>query len=117
MRATPYDLVRVGGTGSVDAYDTTPSIVLAGTAPGTLPIDGTGWLRARVQGGMLTIWTGVGATYDAAAWTLRYRGLLAVPPSADSAYPSLALAVYQGTAPGPSGVVATFADLTLVDLS
>lgn len=110
-------LVRVSGAGSVDAYDTTPSIVLAGTANGTLPVDGTGWLRARVQGGVLTIWTGVGASYDAAAWTLRYRGLLAIPPSADSAYPNLALAVYQGADPGAGGVSVTFADLTLVDLS
>lgn len=110
-------LVRVSGAGSVDAYDTTPSIVLAGTADGTLPVDGTGWLRARVDGGVLTIWTGVGASYDAAVWTMRYRGLLAIPPSADSTYPSLALAVYQGADPGVGGVSVTFADLTLVDLS
>lgn len=44
-------------------------------------------------------------------------GLLAIPPSADSAYPNLALAVYQGADPGAGGVSVTFADLTLVDLS
>ena len=110
-------LWRVGGTGSVDAYDTAASLVLAGTAPGTLPVDGTGWLRARVQGGVLTLWTGVGASYAAAAWTMRYRGLLAIPPLADSAYPLLAVALYQGVDPGATGVAVTFNDLTITDLS
>lgn len=51
-----------------------------------------------------------------AAWTLRHRALMAVPPSADTAYPSLGLALRQEADPGISGVQAVFSDLVIRDL-
>jgi len=109
-------LIRLFGNGEIDGFAVSGGAVWSVYTPGTLPVDGTGWLRVRVQAGTMTFWTGVGATYAAAAWTLRHRALMASPPSADTTYPSLALAMYQGVDPGAPGVQAVFADLVIRDL-
>ena len=109
-------MIRLFGDGKIDGLDISGSPVFTLYTPGTLPVDGTGWLRVRVQAGAMAFWTGVGASYAAAAWTLRYRALLSTPPSSDATYPSLALALYQATNPGAPGVQAVFSDLVIRDL-
>ena len=109
-------LIRLFGNGEIDGFAVSGGSVWSVYTPGTLPVDGTGWLRVRVQAGTMTFWTGVGATYATAAWTLRHRALMAVPPSADTTYPSLALALYQGVNPGAPGVQAVYSDLVIRDL-
>jgi hypothetical protein len=109
-------MFRLFGDGGVDGLDISGAAVWNAYTPGTLPVDGTGWLRVRVQAGVMSFFTGVGASYAAAAWTLRYRALLSTPPSSDATYPSLALALYQATNPGAPGVQAVFSDLTIRDL-
>jgi hypothetical protein len=109
-------MIRLFGDGQIDGLDISGAVVWSVYTPGTLPVDGTGWLRVRVQAGTMTFWTGVGASYAAAAWTIRYRALLSSPPSPDSTYPSLALALYQGVDPGAPGVQAVYSDLTIRDL-
>ena len=109
-------LIRLFGNGEIDGFAVSGGSVWSVYTPGTLPVDGTGWLRVRVQAGTMTFWTGVGASYAAAAWTLRHRALMAVPPSPDITYPSLALVLYQGVDPGAPGVQAVFSDLVLRDL-
>ena len=109
-------MIRLFGDGGIDGLDISGSPVWSVYTPGTVPVDGTGWLRVRVQAGVMTFWTGVGATYATAAWTIRYRALLSSPPSPDTTYPSLALALYQAVDPGAPGVQAVFSDLVLRDL-
>jgi hypothetical protein len=109
-------MIQLFGDGQIAGLDISGSPVWSVYTPGTLPTDGTGWLRVRVQGGTMTFWTGVGATYATAAWTIRYRALLSSPPSADATYPSLALALYQAVNPGAPGVQAVFSDLVIRDL-
>ena len=109
-------MIRLFGDGQIDGFDLSGGSVWSVYTPGTLPVNGTGWLRVRVQAGTMTFWTGVGASYAAAAWTLRYRALLSTPPSSDATYPSLALALYQGVNPGAPGVQAVFSDLVIRDL-
>lgn len=109
-------LIRLFGDGEIDGFAVSGGSVWSVYTPGTVPVDGTGWLRVRVQAGTMTFWTGVGATYATAAWTLRHRALMAVPPSADTTYPSLALALYQGVDPGAPGVQAVYSDLVIRDL-
>lgn len=109
-------MFRLFGDGGIDGLDIGGSPVWSVYTPGTLPVDGTGWLRVRVQAGTMTFWTGVGATYATAAWTIRYRALLSSPPSPDTTYPSLALALYQAVNPGAPGVQAVYSDLTIRDL-
>ena len=108
--------IRLFGNGEIDGLDISGAAVWNAYTPGTLPVDGTGWLRVRVQAGVMSFFTGVGASYAAAAWTLRYRNLLSTPPSSDATYPSLALALYQATDPGAPGVQAVYSDLTIRDL-
>ena len=109
-------LIRLFGNGEIDGFAVSGGAVWSVYTPGTLPVDGTGWLRVRVQAGTMTFWTGVGASYAAAAWTLRHRGLMATPSGADTTYPSLALAMYQGVDPGAPGVQAVYSDLAIRDL-
>ena len=109
-------LIRLFGNGEIDGFAVSGGAVWSVYTPGTLPVDGTGWLRVRVQAGTMTFWTGVGASYAAAAWTLRHRALMASPPSPDTTYPSLALAMYQGVDPGAPGVQAVYSDLVIRDL-
>jgi len=109
-------LIRLFGNGEIDGFAVSGGAVWSVYTPGTLPVDGTGWLRVRVQAGTMTFWTGVGASYAAAAWTLRHRALMATPSGADTTYPSLALAMYQGVDPGAPGVQAVYADLVIRDL-
>jgi hypothetical protein len=109
-------MIRLFGDGQIDGLDLSGSPVWSVYTPGTVPVDGTGWLRVRVQAGVMTFWTGVGATYATAAWTIRYRALLSSPSSPDTTYPSLALALYQAVNPGAPGVQAVFADLVIRDL-
>ena len=109
-------LIRLFGNGEIDGFAVSGGSVWNVYTPGTLPVDGTGWLRVRVQAGTMTFWTGVGATYATAAWTIRYRALLSSPPSPDTTYPSLALALYQGVNPGAPGVQAVYSDLVIRDL-
>lgn len=116
---TDYECVammRLWGNGQVDGLAMAGTATWSGPGAGTLALDGTGWLRVRCQGGVLSFWTGVGATYAAAEWILRDRRLMVVPTLADSAYPSLAVTLYQATDPGAPGVAAVFADLTVRDL-
>jgi len=109
-------LIRLFGNGEIDGFAVSGGAVWSVYTPGTLPVDGTGWLRVRVQAGTMTFWTGVGASYAAAAWTLRHRALMATPSGADTTYPSLALAMYQGVDPGAPGVQAVYSDLAIRDL-
>ena len=109
-------MVRLFGDGQIDGLAVSGAAVWSVYTPGTLPVDGTGWLRVRVQAGVMTCWTGVGASYSAAAWTLRDRRLMVAPPNADNAYPSLALVLYQGVNPGAPGVQAVYSDFTIRDL-
>ncbi len=109
-------MIRLFGDGGIDGLDISGSPVWSVYTPGTLPVDGTGWLRVRVQAGTMTFWTGVGATYATAAWTIRYRALLSSPPSPDTTYPSLGLALYQAVNPGAPGVQAVYSDLVIRDL-
>jgi hypothetical protein len=109
-------MIQLFGDGQIAGLDISGSPVWSVYTPGTLPTDGTGWLRVRVQAGTMTFWTGVGATYATAAWTIRYRALLSSPPSPDTTYPSLALALYQGVDPGAPGVQAVYSDLVIRDL-
>jgi hypothetical protein len=109
-------LIRLFGNGEIDGFAVSGGAVWSVYTPGTLPVDGTGWLRVRVQAGTMTFWTGVGASYAAAAWTLRHRALMASPSSPDTTYPSLALALYQGVDPGAPGVQAVYSNLTIRDL-
>jgi hypothetical protein len=109
-------MIRLFGDGQIDGLDIGGSPVWSVYTPGTLPVDGTGWLRVRVQAGVMTFWTGVGASYAAAAWTIRYRALLSSPPSPDTTYPSLGLALYQAVNPGAPGVQAVYSNLTIRDL-
>jgi hypothetical protein len=109
-------MVRLFGDGQIDGLAVSGGAVWSVYTPGTLPVDGTGWLRVRVQAGTMTCWTGVGASYSAAAWTLRDRRLMVAPPNADNTYPSLALVLYQGVNPGAPGVQAVFSDLVIRDL-
>lgn len=109
-------MIRLFGDGGIDGLDLSGAPIWDVYTPGTVPVDGSGWLRVRVQAGVMTFWTGVGASYAAAAWTLRYRALLSTPPSSDATYPSLALALYQATNPGAPGVQAVFSDLVIRDL-
>ena len=109
-------MFRLFGNGLIDGLDISGSTVFTLYVPGTVPVDGTGWLRVRVQAGTMTFWTGVGASYAAAAWTLRYRALLSTPPSSDATYPSLALALYQATNPGAPGVQAVYSNFVIRDL-
>jgi hypothetical protein len=109
-------MIRLFGDGQIDGLDLSGSPVWSVYTPGTVPVDGTGWLRVRVQAGTMTFWTGVGATYATAAWTIRYRALLSSPPSPDTTYPSLALALYQAVDPGAPGVQAVYSDLVIRDL-
>jgi hypothetical protein len=109
-------MIRLFGDGQIDGLDIGGSPVWSVYTPGTVPVDGTGWLRVRVQGGVMTFWTGVGASYAAAAWTIRYRALLSSPPSPDTTYPSLGLALYQAVDPGAPGVQAVYSDLVIRDL-
>jgi len=109
-------MIRLFGDGGIDGLDLSGAPIWNVYTPGTLPVDGTGWLRVRVQAGVMSFFTGVGASYAAAAWTLRYRALLSTPPSSDATYPSLALALYQATNPGAPGVQAVFSDLVIRDL-
>ena len=115
--------LRVYGNGRIDAINAAGAFLFKKYTNGTLPVDGTGWLRARFDGGILSLWTGVGASYAAAVWSLWYRGLLPGAEGGDTAvpvvlssYPSVALSLYQGSDPGPSGVTATWANLTYLDL-
>jgi len=109
-------MVRLFGDGQIDGLAVSGAAVWSVYTPGTLPVDGTGWLRVRVQAGVMTCWTGVGASYSAAAWTLRDRRLMVAPPNADNTYPSLALVLYQGVDPGAPGVQAVYSDLVIRDL-
>jgi hypothetical protein len=109
-------LIQLFGDGQIAGLDISGATVWSVYTPGTLPTDGTGWLRVRVQAGTMTFWTGVGASYAAAAWTLRHRALLSSPPSPDTTYPSLALALYQAVNPGAPGVQAVYSDLVIRDL-
>jgi len=109
-------MFRLFGNGGIDGTAIDGAQLFSAYTSGTLPVNGTGWLRVRVQAGAMAFWTGVGASYAAAAWTLRYRGLLSTPPSSDATYPSLALALYQATNPGAPGVQAVFSDLVIRDL-
>jgi hypothetical protein len=109
-------MVRLFGDGQIDGLAVSGGAVWSIYTPGTLPVDGTGWLRVRVQAGVMTCWTGVGASYSVAAWTLRDRRLMVAPPNADNTYPSLALVLYQGVDPGAPGVQAVYSDLVLRDL-
>jgi hypothetical protein len=109
-------MIRLFGDGGIDGLDISGIPVWSVYTPGTLPVDGTGWLRVRVQAGTMTFWTGVGATYATAAWTIRYRALLSSPPSPDTTYPSLALALYQAVNPGVPGVQAVYSNCTIRDL-
>ena len=109
-------MIRLFGDGGIDGLDLSGAPIWNVYTPGTLPVNGTGWLRVRVQAGAMAFWTGVGASYAAAAWTLRYRALLSTPPSPDTTYPSLALALYQAVNPGAPGVQAVFSDLVIRDL-
>ncbi len=109
-------MIRLFGDGQIDGLDISGSPVWSVYTPGTLPVDGTGWLRVRVQAGVMTFWTGVGASYAAAAWTIRYRALLSSPSSPDTTYPSLGLALYQAVDPGAPGVQAVYSNLTIRDL-
>lgn len=109
-------MVRLFGDGQIDGLAVSGGAVWSVYTPGTLPVDGTGWLRVRVQAGVMTCWTGVGASYSAVAWTLRDRRLMVAPPNADNTYPSLALVFYQGVNPGAPGVQAIFSDLVIRDL-
>jgi hypothetical protein len=109
-------LIRLFGNGEIDGFAVSGGAVWSVYTPGTLPVDGTGWLRVRVQAGTMTFWTGVGASYAAAAWTLRHRALMASPSSPDTTYPSLALVMYQGVDPGAPGVQAVYSDFTIRDL-
>lgn len=109
-------MVRLFGDGQIDGLAVSGGAVWSVYTPGTLPVDGTGWLRVRVQAGVMTCWTGVGASYSAVAWTLRDRRLMVVPPNADTTYPSLALALYQGVDPGAPGVQAVYSNLVVRDL-
>ncbi len=109
-------MIRLFGDGGIDGLDISGIPVWSVYTPGTVPVDGTGWLRVRVQAGTMTFWTGVGASYAAAAWTIRYRALLSSPPSPDTTYPSLGLALYQAVNPGAPGVQAVYSDLVIRDL-
>lgn len=109
-------MIRLFGDGQIDGLDLSGLTVWSVYTPGTLPVDGTGWLRVRVQAGTMTFWTGVGASYAAAAWTIRYRALLSSPSSPDTTYPSLGLALYQAVNPGAPGVQAVYSDLVIRDL-
>jgi hypothetical protein len=109
-------MIRLFGDGQIDGFDLSGGSVWSVYTPGTVPVDGTGWLRVRVQAGTMTFWTGVGATYATAAWTIRYRALLSSPSSPDTTYPSLGLALYQGVNPGAPGVQAVYSDLVIRDL-
>jgi len=109
-------MVRLFGDGQIDGLAVSGGAVWSVYTPGTLPVNGTGWLRVRVQAGVMTCWTGVGASYSAAAWTLRDRRLMVAPPNADNTYPSLALVLYQGVDPGAPGVQAVYSDLVIRDL-
>ena len=109
-------MIRLFGDGGIDGLDLSGAPIWNVYTPGTVPVNGTGWLRVRVQAGAMTFWTGVGATYAAAAWTLRYRALLSTPPSSDATYPSLALALYQATNPGAPGVQAVYSNFVIRDL-
>ena len=109
-------MIRLFGDGQIDGLDLSGAPIWNVYTPGTLPVDGTGWLRVRVQAGVMSFFTGVGASYAAAAWTLRYRALLSAPPSSDATYPSLALALYQAVNPGAPGVQAVYSDLVIRDL-
>jgi hypothetical protein len=109
-------MIRLFGDGQIDGLDLSGSPVWSVYTPGTVPVDGTGWLRVRVQAGVMTFWTGVGATYATAAWTIRYRALLSSPPSPDTTYPSLGLALYQAVNPGAPGVQAVYSNFTIRDL-
>jgi hypothetical protein len=109
-------MIRLFGDGQLDGLDLSGLTVWSIYTPGTVPVDGTGWLRVRVQAGTMTFWTGVGATYATAAWTIRYRALLSSPPSPDTTYPSLGLVLYQGVNPGAPGVQAVYSDLVIRDL-
>ena len=109
-------MFRLFGDGGIDGLDIGGAPVFSAYTPGTLPVDGTGWLRVRVQAGVMSFFTGVGATYANAAWTIRYRALLSSPPSPDTTYPSLGLALYQAVNPGAPGVQAVYSDLVIRDL-
>jgi hypothetical protein len=109
-------MIRLFGDGQIDGLDISGGAVWSVYTPGTVPVDGTGWLRVRVQAGVMTFWTGVGASYAAAAWTIRYRALLSSPSSPDTTYPSLGLALYQAVDPGAPGVQAVYSNLTIRDL-
>jgi hypothetical protein len=109
-------MIRLFGDGQIDGLDISGSPVWSVYTPGTVPVNGTGWLRVRVQAGVMTFWTGVGASYAAAAWTIRYRALLSSPSSPDTTYPSLGLALYQAVNPGAPGVQAVYSDLVIRDL-
>lgn len=70
-----YWLLRASGTANFSANLAGENAALVSGV--TLPVDGTGWVRFRVRGTRVTVWTGVGVGATApvaSAWTLRYDG-------------------------------------------
>lgn len=70
-----YWILRASGTSDFSANLASENTALMSGV--TLPVDGTGWIRFRVRGARVTVWTGVGvgtAAPVASAWTLRYDG-------------------------------------------
>jgi len=51
------------------------ALLVSGLAVTGMPRDGTGWIRTRIDGQRLTLWTGIGVSSTPptdSAWTLRY---------------------------------------------
>jgi len=101
-----YDFFTGGGGGAANAN----------YSPGTIVFDGLTWVRVRLNYGLVTLWTGRGATYAAAVWTLRYCAVIQVAlPVSEANFPDVTFTIDSQV--GGGGVkTAQWADLSLRSL-
>ena len=103
--ATTQSLVlfRAFGDGGYDFWTGSVGAANANYSPGVILFDGLTWVRVRYNYGLVTLWTGRGATYAAAVWTLRYCAVAQVAlPVSEASFPDISLTIDAQLAPFPS---------------